>query len=204
MQYELEGEEMRKKEEIAKFIRGITVPPCLVVVLIIILVNMKSELFQNLTEVIVAVACLGIIPVLAYPLQTFLRKYRDGGREAQRNLAFLCNLIGFSLAVLLGYVLHVNIELQLMFHMYFLSVLLLTICNKGLHLRASGHACGVTGPLLLLIYFGGVYWIIPCVLLGIAIAWASLELRRHTKKELVMGSLVCLMAFFFAWGISLL
>lgn len=194
---------MRKKERVAKFIRGITVPPCLVLVLIIILANSSRGIFKNWVEMIVAVFCLGIVPALAYPLQPYLKKYREGGREAQRNLAFLCNLIGFTIAVFFGYVFQVNIELQLIFHMYLLSVILLTICNKGLHLRASGHACGVTGPLLLLLYFGGVNYVITCVLLGILIAWASLELKCHTKKELVMGSLVCLVAFLGAWGISL-
>ena len=50
---------------------------------------------------------------------------------------------------------------------YFFSVVLLTLCNKALHVHASGHACSVTGPLLLLIYLVDWTLIFPCIASGL-------------------------------------
>lgn len=66
---------------------------------------------------------------------------------------------------------------------YFFSVVLLTLRNKALHVHASGHACSVTGPLLLLIYLVDWTLIFPCIASGLFIAWSSLYLKRHTAKE---------------------
>ena len=73
--------------------------------------------------------------------------------------------------------------------------MLLTICNKGLHYRASGHASGFTGPLVLLIYLFGWKVIIPCLVIAALIIWSSIYLKRHTAKEIVGGIVVCLLSF---------
>ena len=79
--------------------------------------------------------------------------------------------------------------------MYFLSVVLLSICNKGFHFRASGHASSFTGPLILMIYFFGWKVIIPSLIIAALIVWSSIYLKRHTIKELAGGILVNIIAF---------
>ena len=77
---------------------------------------------------------------------------------------------------------------------YFLSVLVLTIVNKGLKIKASGHACSCTLPYLILTYYFSGYVTIICLLLYLAEFWASVELKRHTVKEFFSGTIV-------AWAI---
>lgn len=73
---------------------------------------------------------------------------------------------------------------------YFISVVLLTFVNKVLKVKASGHACSITAPCLLIAMFCGWYHIFPCLLIAAASVWASLYLKRHTVKELLFGALI--------------
>ena len=62
--------------------------------------------------------------------------------------------------------------------------------NKAFHLKASGHACGVVGPVILLLYFKlyipaiiGVVFIVPVYI-------ASLRTKQHTAPQLLGGSVI--------------
>ncbi|MGN1015074.1 MAG: hypothetical protein ACI4PM_06935 [Butyricicoccus sp.] len=193
------------KGTIAKILRIITVPPVLVTALVLLLTrqNENDLVFARSSEMLLAVVLLGIVPVLAYPAAAVFPQVFGDHREGQRTAAFVFSLIGYTLAMMLGYILSVGDNLQLVFNTYFLSVVFLTVCNKGLHLRASGHMCSVTGPLIFLMYFTGWTAVIPCVVLGIAVAWSSLYLKRHTVCDLLMGAVVCLLAFLCAKGLQL-
>lgn len=184
-----------KKEKIAKGIRVLSVPPVMVSVMILILARVRGEIFRNTDEIIVTLLLLGIVPVLAYPMQHFIKGLRKQGREGQRKLAFVCSLIGYTAAFLWSLGTGVMSQLRLICNTYFFSVVLLTFCNKVLHFRASGHACSFTGPLLLLIYFVGYQVILPCVAAAALILWSSLYMKRHTAKELLGGMGVCVVAF---------
>ena len=183
------------KEKTAKIIRVITVPPVLVTALILILVFSRPDIFRHVYELLLCFICLAVIPVLAYPLQPVLPKYRASGREGQRKLAFMLSFAGYTFGMLLGFILQVTVQLQLIFNTYFVSVILLIIFNRLLHLRASGHACSITGPLLFLVYFTGPAAVFPCVLIFILVIWSSLILKRHTPKDLTFGALVCIISF---------
>lgn len=78
---------------------------------------------------------------------------------------------------------------------YFISVVLLTFVNKVLKVKASGHACSIIAPCLLIAMFCGWYHIFPCLLIAAASVWASLYLKRHTVKELLFGALIRHRAF---------
>lgn len=187
------------KTKIAKIIRIITVPPIMILGLIIILSSLRTDIFQNKAQIIISILFLGILPILAYPLQPIVPKFKDKGREGQRELAFILNIVGYILAVIIGYFMRVDSNLQFIYNTYLISVILLTILNKGFHIRASGHACSATGPLLFLIYFIGFKAIIPCIIVGYGTIWASLTLKRHTKIDIAMGTLTCILAFGCAW-----
>lgn len=183
------------KEKFAKFIRIITVPPVLVSILIFILAVNRSEIFHGPHEILLSLICLAIVPVLAYPLQPVIPGLRDRGREGQRKLAFILSFAGYTAAMVLGLCFNSSPELKLIFGTYFLSVIILIIFNKFLKLRASGHACSITGPLVFLIYFIGARAILPCIVIFALIIWSSLVLKRHTPKDLTFGAAVSILSF---------
>ena len=183
------------KERIAKIIRVLSVPPIMVSMFILILAFNKSDIFRNPTEIIIMIVLLGFVPALAYVLSSTIPEVKAKGREGQRKLAFITNLLGYSMALLWAIMINVRKELLLICLMYFLSVVLLSICNKGFHFRASGHASSFTGPLILMIYFFGWKVIIPSLIIAALIVWSSIYLKRHTIKELAGGILVNIIAF---------
>ena len=187
---------MTSQEKIAKVIRGITIPPLLVCILILVLSYTNAAIFVHSTDRWMCILFLAIIPVLAYPLQPLLPSIKEKGREGQRTLAFILSLIGYLGGVIYGYATAASSQLQLVFNTYLLSVILLTIYNKLLKLRASGHACSITGPFVFSIYFIGWYAIIPCVIVAACVVWSSLLLKRHTVKDLTTGCLICIVSFF--------
>ena len=83
---------------------------------------------------------------------------------------------------------------------YFLSIVILTLLNKVIKVRASGHACGIAGPLTLAVYFLGAHSVVWCAVIFAAVIWSSLVLKRHTFGELVWGGLTAVAAFFIAFG----
>lgn len=183
------------KERIAKIIRVLSVPPIMVSIFILILAFNKNSIFRNSEEIIIMIVLLGLVPALAYVLSGIIPAVRSKGREGQRKLAFVTNLVGYGIALLWAVLTNVSKELLLICLTYFLSVVFLAICNKGFRFRASGHASGFTGPLVLMIYFLGWKVIAPVLIIAALIVWASLYLKRHTIKELAGGILVNVLAF---------
>lgn len=190
---------MNTKERIAKVIRVLSVPPIMVSVFILILASNKKYIFTHVSQIIIMILLLGIIPALAYVLSDMIPAIKIKGREWQRKLAFITILIGYTASLLWAVITGVNNDLMLICLMYFTSVLLLTICNKGLHFRASGHASSFTGPLILTIYFMGWKVIIPALFITILIVWSSVYLKRHTLKELAGGMIVSVFAFIISY-----
>ncbi|HIW22259.1 MAG TPA: hypothetical protein H9887_09605 [Candidatus Dorea intestinavium] len=186
---------MKTEEKLAKFIRILTVPPLLVILMLSLLNYYKPELFGGIRNYVISLLGLGICPILAYPLQSVLPKWKDKGREGQRSLAFLVSVISYALLAIYGLITGVDIKLQLIYNTYIFSVLLLLVLNKGLKIKASGHACSITGPLIFLIYF--ISWKLAffCILIGGFSFWASIKLKRHTLKDLVIGSATCILSF---------
>lgn len=188
---------MKAKENVAKIIRVVSVPPVMISALLIILYVVKGEYFRNPLELVIAILLLGVVPVSAYPLQLLIPKLKEQGRDGQRKLAFITNLIGYVAAFLWAFLIKVSAGLLLICSTYFFSVIFLTICNV-MHFKASGHASSFTGPLLILVYAIGWKMVIPCTIIAIAIIWSSLELKRHTMKQLIAGMGVCAISFAFS------
>lgn len=184
------------KVKAAKAIRTCTIPPLVVTMLLVFLYFVRSEIFRNAWDLVLAIMFLAIVPTLAYPLQSVLPHYRDmDKREGQRKLAFLMSITGYITGFLLSVISGVSIELKFIYATYVLSVIILIIFNKGLKFRASGHACGVFGPLIHAVYFMGWGWLLPCALAVYAVVWSSLFLMRHTKGELLWGGISAATAF---------
>lgn len=181
---------------IAKIVRVSSVPPVMVTILIILLYFCCGNIFRSWIDAAVATATLAIIPVLAYPISWIIPKIKAKGREGQRNLAFALNPVGYVIAFAYGLIAGVEKDLMIICTAYLLSVIVLLLFNKVLKFRASGHACAVTGPIVILSYYLGIWGLLGGAILYGVILWASLAMKRHTLKEFIFGSLTSATAFF--------
>ena len=89
---------------------------------------------------------LGVLPILGYPLQKFIPHFRDKGREGQRSLAMLFCFGGYLLGTLWGLFTQAPEGLLMVYFCYLSCGIGILIFNKVFHLKASGHACGIMGP----------------------------------------------------------
>jgi hypothetical protein len=191
------------KKTVAKTIRVLTIPPMLVSVLLTVIFLTRDSVFRGVGDLIAAIMCLAVIPTLAYPLQPFIPGFRGRGRSGQRALAFVTSAVGYVVGFLYAFLSGANAEFKFIVTAYLVSVVMLLIFNKLFHFKASGHACGVLGPLLFAVYFMGWMWAIPCTVAAIAVVWSSINLSRHTLKELCLGGM-CAMVAFAVVGINIL
>ena len=182
------------KEKTAKIIRIITIPPIEALVMLLILYGSKQEEFGNMGNLLMAVLFLTVIPICSYPIASRKRDKQDM-RNNQRNMAFIFNFLSYLAAMLIGYCVGCTRMLQWILNGYFLAVLILTIVNKVFKIRASGHACSCTFPYLILSYYFGEYVTVICLILYLAEFWASVELKRHTIKEFLGGTIVVWIIF---------
>lgn len=183
------------KKSIAKSIRVITVPPFLVTTLLLLLYFLRPAFFYHIGQLFAAIGFLAVLPTLAYPLSALIPALRKKGRDGQRKLAFITSGIGYVGGVIYCLLDRTTPQLKFIFFTYLCSVFILIFFNKVLKLHASGHACGIVGPLVIAVYFLGWYWLFPTALLAAGVAWSSLYLARHTKRDLAMGTLTAIASF---------
>lgn len=133
---------------------------------------------------------LGILPLLAYPLQPIVPKFKDKGRDGQRTLAMIFAVVGYVLSVITCALTGASSAMWLIALEYLISGILILVFNKVFHIRISAHGCGSAGPIFLLLYFG-LY--APAAIMAVltVIAYvSSVKMKRHTVPQLVGGSLV--------------
>lgn len=191
------------KTGFAKMIRIITVPPVLALSMLLILHHAFGERFASVPVLLGAIFFLAAIPACAYPAAALQRDQRADTRSRQRRLAFVLNLFGYAGALILSVLTSRGRMLLPVTSAYLIAVLLLTLLNKALHIKASGHACSCVLPFLFLIYWLGSRAAILCVLLYLAELWASVSLKRHTRREFLLGSAVAAVTFICIWGTML-
>lgn len=182
------------KEKTARIIRVITIPPLEVLIMLLLLYGNRRSEFGTRGNLLIVIFFLAIVPICAYPLAARGKEKADT-RSRQRKMAFIFNILAYLAAMLIGYACGYSQMLQWILNDYFLAVLVLTIINKVFKIRASGHACSCTLPYLFLSYYFGVIAAIICLLLYLAEFWASVELKRHTVKEFLLGTAVACLVF---------
>ena len=175
--------------QLAKIIRIVTIPPVMVGSVLLLLTLYRPDVISHLSQCLMAMLCLAVIPVLAYPLSYILPTLKAKGREGQRNLAFVLSALGYTGGVVYAQMAGVSNSLKVIFWTYFLSIILLSILNRWVKVRASGHACSIAGPIGLVCYFLPPVWIVVSLLMYVAIFWASVHMGRHTVKEFILGSI---------------
>ncbi|MGN0355510.1 MAG: hypothetical protein ACI4EI_10600 [Muricoprocola sp.] len=182
------------KEKTAKVIRIITIPPIEALIMLLILYGIKRDEFGNMGNLLMVILFLSVIPVCSYPIAS-RKKNKEDTRNTQRNMAFVFNFLAYLAAMLIGYCVGCTRMLQWILNGYFLSVLVLIVVNKVFKIRASGHACSCTLPYLILSYYLGGGAAAVCLILYLAEFWASVELKRHTIKEFLGGTIVACLIF---------
>ena len=182
-------------DSLARAIRVVTVPPLMVAVILALLFFTREELFRSPSELLYSTLFLALIPGLAYPLSYMIPKIRAKGRAGQRSLAMYLSAVGYLGVVIYGIAASCTEGLRVIHLTYLLSVILLLILNKVIHLRASGHACSVSGPILLLCIYIGAAGAVTGILLWAVILWASIRMRHHTMREYLIGSAVPILAY---------
>ncbi len=182
-------------QKIAHAVRIITVPPVMVAILIILLYTLRDDVFATTAEMLVSLVCLSVLPILAYPLSVMVPAIKQKGRDGQRSLAMYISGVSYLAVFIYGFAAGTGNNPKLVYTGYFMSVVILLVANKIFHVRASGHACSVSGPLVYTAYFLGAWGIVVGVALWGIILWASLCMKRHTLTEFILGTLTCLVSF---------
>ncbi len=176
------------------FIRVISIPPLMVTYLLALLFFFRDGVFATTGEFITALAALAIFPALAYPVAAIVPSLRKGGRPMQRKIAFLFSVIGYIGGFIYALTAGFSKPVLTIFTAYLASLLFLVLFNKVFKIRASGHACSVTSPLFFATYYFGLGALLPAAVLYATIFWASLVTKRHTVREFLLGTLVCVVS----------
>lgn len=177
-------------DKIFKIIRRFTVPSVFATALLIIVYITHTNYLGSIWHLIGALFFLAALPTLAYPLQRYIPKYKDRGREGQRSLAMIFSFVGYLLGTLTAFIFSAPIELKIIYMEYLLCGIGMILLNKVFKIKASGHACGIVGPEIMLVYFG-LY--IPAILglaLVIPVYISSVRTKQHTLSQLLIGSAI--------------
>lgn len=158
--------------------------------LLIIVYITHINYFGSIWHLFGALLFLSVLPTLAYPLQRFFKKYKDRGREGQRSLAMIFSFAGYLLGTLTAFVFSVPIELKIIYLEYLLCGIGMLLLNKVFKVKASGHACGIVGPVLLLSYFRLYIPAIIGAVLIIPVYISSIRTKRHSPAQLICGSII--------------
>lgn len=187
-----------RMDTIATVIRIVTVPPVMILALLITFYSLGKGIFAGKTDMIVAVVGLVVLPLAAYPVHRFFPTLHDGGREKQRKLAFIFSLAGYALCFV--YALFCGtVRIKRIFLTYFITVVILTIFNRLFGIRASGHTASSVSPCVFSFSFGYVFaGTLFAIFFGMSV-WASLYLQRHKVRDVAMGAVSFFIAFVLAY-----
>jgi hypothetical protein len=181
-------------ERLAAFTGAVTTPPVMAgLAATAVYVHEPTAFGEGSFWYVMTLLFLTAAPLLSYVLSYVLPSLRRKGRQGQRRLAFLVSVLSYILGTIAcACSLAPRIVLGF-FLSYLASGSLLTLINGALGFKASGHACGLAGPLTILTAVLG-----PRVLWAWAasplVFWARLRMRRHSLAELVSGTLVGVLA----------
>lgn len=187
------------KKAIAKTVSIISVVAVYALIVTSVLFIAAPDIFGGrVLWYLTVLICISFVPVLAYPLSLIIPAVHKNGRDGQRKLAFVLALCGYVAGFIVILAFHPPVAVSFILLTYFISGVLLSLINKVLKIKASGHSCGVTAPtFFLIIYLGPLY--LPVLLILPIVYWSRLTLGRHTIIQLLLGSCVSLVAMGISW-----
>ena len=176
----------------AKIVRIITVAPVMAMAALSVMFAVVPSVFGKWYLYAIAMLFLGVLPLLAYPLQPVIPHFKDKGREGQRTLAMIFAVSGYVLGCITNLFLSAPVSLWIIYLDYLISGILVLVINKAIGLKASAHACGVAGPTALVMYLGVNAVLVPGIILYLGALWASVKMKRHTWQQFIGGAFISL------------
>lgn len=177
-------------EKFYKFARAITLAPVIAMISLTVAAIFRPDVIGTAWHYAYMMLFLGILPLLAYPLQPYIPRFADKGRSGQRTLAMLFAVAGYLLNFAVSLIAQPTRGMWLICLEYLLSGVLILVFNKVLHIKLSAHGCGSAGPVALMLYFGMP---IPALVMAALTALAyvsSVRAGHHTMGQLLGGSAV--------------
>lgn len=181
---------MNEKNKIAEIVRVLTVPSVMSGLAMWLFWMVHPMIYQNPIDFIVALVGLTVIPSMSYLAWYLVPQWRAKGRPLQRRLAMYFSAAGYLFSFFYSLLAKTAVEYKIVMCSYILSVVFLLFCNKVLHFKASGHACSIVGPALFVAIYCGGAWIMISLGIMAAVAWSSLQLKRHKPDELMVGGAI--------------
>lgn len=181
----------------AKIIRVITIPPVMAAVLCTLLFCAMPGAFKDGLHYSMAMVFLVLLPMSAYPVSVIIPSLRRGGRSSQRSLSIVFSVAGYTLGAVFAFLSGGTDIEKTLFLTYLLSGVFTAICSFAFKFKASGHACGVSGPAAMLVHYLGAPYIVGFALL-IAVFISSIKLKRHTIAQLFGGSVIPILSMYAA------
>lgn len=177
----------------AAIFRKIARPPIFAAAFLLVLYVTDSAIFGAWWQLAFGIFALGVLPILGYPLQKYIPPFKDRGREGQRSLAMLFCFGGYLLGTVWAVCTQAPAPLLMTYLCYLSCGIGMLIFNKLFRLKASGHACGIMGPVFaLLIYFRLYLFAAIGGVLALAVFASSVCTGEHTPGQLVGGSAIAL------------
>ncbi len=190
----------RRKRAFAKALRIVTVAPFMAFLAFTVML-IVGGIYESVLQYLWSLFFMVLLPLTAYPLQKVIPPFRDKGRSGQRTLAMIMANVGYIFSIVYALVADIPSELLAVFVTYVLSGASILIINKLFGFKASGHACGVAGPVGVLIYFmgstpAGIVTLIAGVALICAVLWGSLKTHSHTAPQFIVGGIIPIIIFY--------
>lgn len=191
----------RAKRTLAQVIRIFSAPSLTAILFMVILKTYAPEAFPSWMEIKISLFFLSVMPISSYVIWAFVPSLRKQGRKSQRKLAFIFSGAGYIGAFTYGVFISGNHDLAMVTTIYLISVVFLIFCNKVLHIKASGHSCGVAGPMIGCVYYFGVVGLLVGGSIYLIVLWASVETDRHTVEEFLGGTFINGLASVLTWAL---
>lgn len=181
------------KLKLSKIISIISVVPLIAFYVLTVIYLHDRSIFGNFPWYIMSILFLTVLPISAYGLKYIIPSVKAQGRLGERKLAFIMGIMGYIIGTSVCFIFNAPRSVKTIFLSYLFSGSLLAFINSVVRFKASGHACGISGPYILLLYFlGAKTWYIIFVLLPVF--GARVNMGRHTYKELISGTIVGMFA----------
>lgn len=189
-------------EKFSKIIRILTISPLMAIILCLSLYFGIHSSFNSVWMLIACIFCLSIFPTSAYVVEKKFGLYQKIDknctlREAERKLAICFSFISYFALTIITFLTNQPALLKEMVLTYMFSVSFILIFTMLFKINASGHMCGVVGPILFLSYSIS-WWLMFLLFFTIFVIYSSLKLNRHTLLELFIGAVIPTVSFVLA------
>lgn len=187
----LRKENRMHMEKLAQAFRKIARPPIFAVAFLLIVFTVYPAAFGSVWQLLCGIATLGVLPLLGYPLQKYIPPFKEKGREGQRSLAMLFCFAGYLLGTVIALLTDAPEPLLMIYLCYLSCGIGMLLFNKVFHLKASGHACGIMGPIFAMLLYFKLY--VPALigaLLAVLVFASSVKTKEHTAGQLWGGTAI--------------